>query len=86
VGLAAIIIVAVLLVLGLGLLVFFLMRRSQTVVPDVAEKQGAPNDRVVSVDAQGRPVRESQEVDDSPPRDDAAFENVLKEELDDLGR
>jgi hypothetical protein len=86
VGLAAIIIVAVLLVLGLGLLVFFLMRRSQTVVPDVAEQQGAPNDRVVSVDAQGRPVLESQEVDDSPPHDDAAFENVLKEELDDLGR
>ena len=83
-NLVVLIIVVVLLVLGLGLLIVFLMRRSQKVVPDVADHDVAH--RVVAIDDQGRPVTASQADDDPAPRDDAAFEGVLKEELEDLGR
>lgn len=85
-SLVVLIIVVVLLVLGLGLLILFLMRRSQRVVPDVADRDAAHRDRVVAIDDQGRPVTASQADDDSAPRDDAAFEEVLKEELEDRGR
>ena len=79
------IIVTVLLVLGVGLLIFFLMRRSQTVVPDVADREASRHERVVALDDDGRPVTESQE-EDPASRDGGAFESVLKEELEDLGR
>jgi hypothetical protein len=79
-------IVAAILVLGFGLLIFFLMRRSQRVVPDVAEREAAQRDRAVAVDDQGQAIAESQEAGDEAPRDDDAFEAVLHEELDDLGR
>ena len=85
-SLVVLIIVIVLLVLGLGLLILFLMRRSQKVVPDVADHDAAQRDRVVAIDDQGRPVTASQAGDDAAPRDDEAFEDVLKEELEDLGR
>ena len=84
-SLVVVIIVTVLLVLGLGLLILFLMRRSQRVVPDVADRAAAHREGVVAVDGQGRPVTASQ-ADDAEPQDDAAFEGVLKEELEDLGR
>ena len=83
-GLITVIIVVVLIVLGLGLLILALLRRSQSVVPDVADREAARRDRVVAIDDQGRPVTESQADDDTPPRDAAAFEDVLKEQLDDL--
>ena len=83
---AVLIVVAVVLVLGFGLLIFFLMRRSQKVVPDAAGRHAAQRDRAVAVDDHGRPITESQADDDAAPRDDAAFEGVLKEELKDLGR
>ncbi|HET6476066.1 MAG TPA: hypothetical protein VFH93_08330 [Thermoleophilia bacterium] len=82
--LGVIIIVTVLLVLGFGILIFRLMRRSQKVVPDVADGQAAKQDHVVAVDEQGRQVMASQEPV-TPVRDDAAFENVLKDEIHDLG-
>jgi beta-lactam-binding protein with PASTA domain len=85
VGLAVIIVVTVVLVLALGLLIFTLMRKSQKVVPHVADDRAADRDRVVATDDEGRPVTESQEEDDAP-RDDVAFESVLKDELEDLGR
>ena len=85
VTLGVIIIVTVLLVLGFGILIFRLMRRSQKVVPDVADGQAAKHDHVVGVDAQGRPIMGSQEPV-TPVRDDAAFDNVLRDELQDLGR
>jgi hypothetical protein len=84
VTLGVIIVVAVLLVLGFGVLIFWLMRRSQKVVPDVADGQAAKHDHVVAVDEQGRQVTDSQEPA-TPARDDAAFENVLKDEIHDLG-
>ena len=82
---AIIAVIAVLLVLGVGYLIFVLMRKSQTVVPKVTDEDAASRDLVVGVDEQGREIAASQEAP-SEPRDDAAFENVLKEELDDLGR
>jgi hypothetical protein len=79
------IIVAVLLVLGVGLLVFWLMRRSQTVVPNVTDEDAASRDNVVGVDEEGRQITQAQEPP-SPPRDAAAFENLLKDEIHDQGR
>jgi hypothetical protein len=75
-------IVAAVLAAGLGLLIFWLYRRSQTVVPDVADREAAKRDRVVAVDDAGRPVLESEEGDAEAPRDSAAFESVLHEEID----
>jgi lipopolysaccharide export system protein LptC len=48
------IVVALALVIGLGwLMVFSLMKRSQTVVPDVSDEHAARTDRMVAVDGQG---------------------------------
>jgi len=85
VGWFVIVVVTLVLVVGLGLLIFNLMRRSQGVVSDLADKRSSDGDRVVAVDDQGRPVTASQVDDDAEPRDDAAFEAVLKDELKDLG-
>ena len=79
------IVVAVLLVLGVGLLIFWLMRRSQTVVPVVTDEDIASRDNVVGVDTQGRVITEAQEPP-SPARDDAAFESLLKDEIHEQGR
>ena len=83
--LAIIIIVAVLLVLGVGYLIYGLMRRSQTVVPQVTDEDAASRDLVVGVDEQGREITASQEAPE-PPRDGAAFESLLQDEIHDLGR
>ena len=50
------IVVAPALIIGLGwLIVFRLMKRSQTVVPDVSDERAAKTDQVVAVDDQGSP-------------------------------
>jgi hypothetical protein len=85
VTLAVIIIVAVLLVLGVGYLIFRLMRRSQTVVPQVTDEDAASRDQVVGVDEQGRRIMASQETPEAP-RDGAAFETLLQDEIRDQGR
>jgi len=73
------------LVIGLGwLIVFRLMKRSQTVVPDVSDERAAKTDQVVAVDDQGQPVTESQDMTPEPQRDAGGFEKVLDESLDDL--
>ena len=79
------IIIAVLLVLGVGLLVVWLMRKSQTVLPQVADEDAASRDKVVGVDERGREIAASQEAPPAP-RDDAAFESLLQDEIHDLGR
>ena len=84
-SLGVMIIIAVLLVLGVGLLVFWLMRRSQTVVPQVSDEDVASRDNVVGVDERGRQITEAQEPV-SPARDAAAFESLLKDEIHDQGR
>lgn len=82
--LAIIIVVAVLLVLGVGYLIYVLMRKSQTVVPQVTDEDAASRDKVVGVDEQGREIAASQDAP-SAPRDDAAFESLLQDEIHDLG-
>ena len=82
--LGVIIVVAVLLVLGVGLLIFWLMRKSQTVVPQVTDEDAASRDKVVGVDERGREIAASQEAPPAP-RDDAAFESLLQDEIQDLG-
>jgi hypothetical protein len=83
-GLVATIIVTLVLVLGLGLLIFKLLRRNQKAVPDMADRQAARHDQAVAMDDQGQPVMESQEADDAAPPDNGAFEGVLDEQLKDL--
>jgi beta-lactam-binding protein with PASTA domain len=79
------VIVALVIVVGLGyLIVFRLMKGSQTVIPEVSDERTAKADRVVAVDDQGRSVTESQDMPEEPRRDEAGFEKVLAESLDDL--
>jgi hypothetical protein len=78
------IIVALAFVIGLGLLIFSLMKRSQTVVPDATDRRTAETERAVAVDDQGHLVMESQDGPIEPPRDATAFESVLGEEARDL--
>jgi cytochrome c-type biogenesis protein CcmH/NrfG len=85
VTLAVIIIVAVLLVLGVGYLIYVLMRKSQTVVPQVTDEDAASRDHVVEIDDQGREIMASQEEPEAT-RDTARFEDLLKDEIHDLGR
>lgn len=83
--LGVMIVVAVLLVLGVGLLVFWLLRKSQTVVPQVTDEDAASRDNVVGIDAQGREITEGQEPP-SPLRDGGAFESLLQDEIHEQGR
>jgi hypothetical protein len=78
-------IVLVVLVAALGIVAFKLIRRSPDVVPDVVDGAAAHRDRVVAVDDDGRPIMESEAGDDAEPRDAGAFEDVLKDQLKDLG-
>ena len=79
------VVVVLVLVIGLGwFIVFRLMKRSQTVVPDVSDEHAARTDRVVAVDDEGQPVTEAEDGAPEPPRDTAGFEKVLGESLDDL--
>ncbi len=82
--LVVVIIVVLLAVLGFGYLIYALMRRSQTAVPDVTDTHDARQDLVVGTDAQGRAIRASDEPA-GPARDGAAFENLLQDEIHDLG-
>jgi len=84
VSVAIIAVIAVLLVLGIGYLIFVLMRRSQTVVPQVTDNDAASRDHVVEVDDQGREIMASQEAPPAP-RDPAGFESLLQDEIHDLG-
>jgi len=85
VSVAIIAVIAVLLVLGVGYLIFVLMRKSQTVVPQVTDEDAASRDHVVEIDDQGREIMASQEAPE-PARDTTGFENLLKDEIHGLGR
>ena len=82
---AIIAIIAVLLVLGVGYLVFVLMRKSQTVVPQVTDVDAARHPQVVGTDEHGRAITDADEPE-AAARDTGAFEHVLKDEIHDLGR
>ncbi len=81
---AIIAIIAVLLVSGVGLLIFRMMRKAQTVVPYVADEDAASRDQVVGVDDLGHEIMASQEAP-AQSRDDAAFESLLHDEISELG-
>ena len=77
-------IVALAAVIGLGLLIFRMMRKSQTVIPEKADRRAARSDRVVAVDGQGREITESQDAAPGPESDERAFDKVLSESLEEL--
>ena len=83
--LAVLIVIAVLLVLGVGILIFRMMRRSQTIVPDVTDRDDAKHDLVVGTDEQGREIRASEDPQ-GPARDETSFDALLKDEIRDQGR
>ena len=62
-----------------------LVRRNPKVdVSGLIDRDGVDRKHAVAVDDEGRPVMASDAEDASAPRDDAAFEDVLSEELKDL--
>jgi flagellar biogenesis protein FliO len=85
VSVAIIAVIAVLLVLGVGYLIYALMRKSQTVVPQITDEDAASRDHVVEIDDQGREIMASQEAP-GPARDAGAFEDLLKDEIREQGR
>jgi heme exporter protein D len=84
-GIIVLIAVIVLLIALVTFVVFSIMRRSQKAVTDLGDRRTDP-DRPVAVDDEGRPVTAAQEGGEPAPHDDAAFEAVLKAELEELGR
>ena len=78
------VVVTLVLVVVFGVVAFKLARGTKDVVPDTLDRQAANQDRVVAVDESGEPVMESQEGDVAGPHDDAGFDGVLKDQLDDL--
>lgn len=80
---AVIVLVIVGLVIVFGLLAFVLLRRSQDVVPRVADRDDGR--QIVAHDEDGQPVAAAQDGD-STPHDDAGFDAAFKEELKELGR
>jgi hypothetical protein len=85
VSVAVIAVIAVLLVLGVGYLIFVLMRKSQAVVPEVADRDDAKHDLVVGTDEQGRAIHASEDLQE-PARDVASFDSLLKDEIREQGR
>jgi hypothetical protein len=81
---AVIAVVAVLLVLGVGLLIFRLMKNAQTAVPAAVEPRDT-GERVVGVDEHGHAITEAEEPQE-PGRDTAGFEALLQDEIRDQGR
>jgi hypothetical protein len=81
---AIIAIIAVLLVLGVGLLIFRLMKNAQTEVPAATDPRDT-GERVVGTDEQGGAITEAQEPA-GPARDAASFETLLQDEIRDQGR
>jgi hypothetical protein len=81
---AIIAIIAVLLVLGVGLLIFRMMKNAQTAVPDAVDPRDT-GERVVGVDEHGHDITEAQEPQ-GPGRDATSFETLLQDEIHDQGR
>lgn len=80
-----VIVVVLLAVLALGVLVFWLTRRSQVEVPSVADANAARRPRVLATDEQGNAITDAEEPE-QPPRDESAFEALLEDEIHSLGR
>jgi hypothetical protein len=76
--------IAVVLVLVVGLLLFRLMKSTQTAVPAAADPSRPSGERVVGRDQAGRAITEAQELQ-TAPRDEGAFESLLQDEIRDRG-
>jgi hypothetical protein len=83
VTIVVLIVVALVIVIVGGLLVYKLMNKAQTVVPDAADPRPT-GDRVVGTDDQGNAILDRDEPAE-PPQDDGAFESLLQDELYDRG-
>jgi hypothetical protein len=82
---AIIAIIAVVLVLVVGLLIFRMMRRSQDEVPAFTDARAAQHPQVVGTDEQGDAILDTDEPE-TAQRDEGAFENLLRDEIHDQGR
>ena len=82
--LATVIVIVLIAVVVFGLLIFWLMRRSQTEVPQATDARAARQPQVVGTDEQGDAILDTDEPAE-PPRDDAPFEALLQDEIRDRG-
>jgi hypothetical protein len=82
--LATVIVIVLIAVVVFGLLIFWLMRRSQTEVPQATDARAARQPQVVGTDEKGAAILDTDEPAE-PPRDDGAFESLLQDEIHDRG-
>ena len=68
--LATVIVIVLIAVVVFGLLIFWLMRRSQTEVPQATDARAARQPQVVGTDEKGDAILDTEEPAE-PPRDDA---------------
>ncbi len=78
--LAAVIVIVLIAVVAFGLLIFWLMRRSQTEVPQATHARAARQPQVVGADEKGDAILDTDEPEE-PPRDEGAFESLLQDEI-----
>ena len=83
--LATVIVIVLIAVVVFGLLIFWLMRRSQSEVPQATDARAARQPQVVGTDEKGDAILDTEEAVE-PPRDDSAFESLLQDEIRDQGR
>jgi hypothetical protein len=82
--LVAVIVIVLIAVVVFGLLIFWLMRRSQTEVPQATDARAAQHPQVVGTDEQGGAILDVDEPQ-TAPRDEGAFESLLQDEISDRG-
>ena len=82
--LATVIVIALIAVVVFGLLIFWLMRRSKTEVPQATDARAARQPQIVGTDEKGDAILDTDEPAE-PPRDDAPFEALLQDEIHDRG-
>ena len=82
--LAVVIVIVLAAVIVFGLLIFWLMRRTQQEVPHVADARDARYPQVVGTDEQGKAITDAEEPP-APARDGGAFEDLLQDEISDRG-
>jgi hypothetical protein len=82
--LATVIVIVLIAVVVFGLLIFWLMRRSQTEVPQASDARAARQPQVVGTDEKGDAILDTEEPAE-PKRDTAGFESLLEDEIRDRG-
>jgi hypothetical protein len=82
--LATVIVIVLIAVVVFGLLIFWLMRRSQTEVPQATDARAARQPQVVGTDERGGAILDTEEPAE-PSRDGGAFESLLQDEIKDRG-